>query len=440
MTGSQAEALWWPHVREARWFQGKGRDGALVSLQPLSWLVPPGGDVAVRPELARVAYPDGDSELYQLLVSYRAVRPDDDAALIGQLDGQWVSDAPRDSGAMAAVTALLGVEATIGEPESGIAVRVVTPLPASDLTPRWYPGQQSNTNVFLGTAALVKIFRKLEPGENRDVAVTLHLREAGVEDVPDVYGWVEGTFAGVRYDLAAITEQLHDPHDGWGLACDACRTGTDFTAHAAALGHALAAVHRGLASDETTVAGDAIADQMSMRLDAAATAADALAPYVPSLRIAFDALRGRSVPVQSVHGDFHLGQTLLTPDGWRIIDFEGEPLKSFAERQAPDSVWRDVAGMTRSISYATSAHPDPSSEDALNWLTLTREAFLGAYCGDQRQFDGDLTRAYEADKAAYEVVYETRNRPDWVTIPLRAIQHVTASVTLHGGNHSHAHL
>ncbi len=96
--------------------------------------------------------------------------------------------------------------------------------------------------------------------------------------------------------------------------------------------------------------------------------------------------------------------------------------------------------MTCSISYATSAHPDPSSEDALNWETLTREAFLGAYCGDQTQVDGDLLSAYEADKAAYEVVYETRNRPDWVTIPLRAIQHVTSSVTPDGGKQPHAHL
>lgn len=439
MTSSRAEDLWWPHVREARWFQGKGRDGQLVSVTPLSWLVPPGGDVAVRPELALVAYPDGDSELYQLLVAYRASRSDSDA-VIGELDGQWISDAPRDVEAMAAVTALLGADTILGDADHAVTVRVVAPLPGTDLTPRWYPGQQSNTNVFLGTAGLVKIFRKLEPGENRDVVITRRLREAGVEDVPDVYGWVEGTLDGVRYDLAAVTEQLHDPRDGWGLACDACRTGTDFTAHAAALGHALAAVHRGLASDETTIAGDAIANQMSARLDAAAAAAGALPPYVPALRRCFDAMRGRAVRVQSVHGDFHLGQTLLTPDGWRIIDFEGEPLKSFAERQAPDSVWRDVAGMTRSISYATSAHPDPSSEDALNWLTLTREAFLGAYCGDQTQVDGDLLSAYEADKAAYEVVYETRNRPDWVTIPLRAIQHVTATVTFDGGNHSHAHL
>jgi maltokinase len=140
-----------------------------------------------------------------------------------------------------------------------------------------------------------------------------------------------------------------------------------------------------------------------------------------------------------VHGDFHLGQTLLTPDGWRIIDFEGEPLKSMAERMAPDSAWRDVAGMTRSLAYATSAHPDPSSDAALEWLRVAREAFLRAYCGQHKQVDGDLLSAYEADKAAYEVVYETRNRPDWVQIPLRAIQHVTATVTPTERS-SHAHL
>lgn len=440
MTVSEAETLWWPHICEARWFQGKGRGGKLVKITPLSWLVPPGGDVCVRPEIAQISYPDGKGELYQLLVAYRDCQPATASSVIGMLDGTWISDAPRDPEAMAAVSALLSTNANLGDDESGVAIRAVRALPETEPTPRWYPGQQSNTNVFLGTTALVKIFRKLEPGKNRDVVVTLLLREAGVRDVPDVYGWVEGTLAGERYDLAAVMEQLHDPQDGWGLACEACRTGTDFTDHASALGHALAAVHRGLSSDATTMLGDAISEQMSGRLHAASAAVRVLDPYLPALEECFASLRGRSIPVQSVHGDFHLGQTLLTPDGWRIIDFEGEPLKSFSERQALDSVWRDVAGMTRSMSYATSAHPDPSSQEAQNWLSATLEAFLGAYCGEQRQIDGDLLSAYEADKAAYEVVYETRNRPDWVKIPLRAIQHVTESVTTDGGNHSNAHL
>jgi maltokinase len=440
VTADRPEELWWPHVREARWFQGKGRDGKLSSVTPLGWLVPPGGEVAVRPELAQVAYPDGDSELYQLLVAYRDSAPPADVVVVGRVDGQWIVDAPRDAQAMTAVAEALALETPLDDEASGLTVRVVSPLPKADLAPRWYAGQQSNTNVFLGTTALLKVFRKLEPGENRDIVITRRLREAGVTDVPELYGFLEGEVEGLRYDLAVLTGQLRDPQDGWELACEACRTGADFTAHAAALGHALAAVHHGLSRDETTLDGGAVADQMSARLDAAAAAAPALLPYIPALRQRFDALRGRPVPAQSVHGDFHLGQTLLTADGWRIIDFEGEPLKSFAERLAPDSVWRDVAGMTRSISYATSAHSEPSGEAALNWLSLTLKAFLGAYCGDQKLLDEDLLSAYEADKAAYEVVYETRNRPEWVQIPLRAIQHVTSSVTPDGGEQSHAHL
>ncbi|HET7723016.1 MAG TPA: hypothetical protein VFK68_00120, partial [Propionibacteriaceae bacterium] len=220
MTAARAEDLWWPHVREARWFQGKGRDGALVSVTPLGWLVPPGGPVAVRPELALVAYADGENELYHLLVSYRDTWPPDNPALVGRLGDQWLGDAPRDTEAMAAVTAAFRGEAASWD--AGLAVRVVAPLPDGDLAPRWYAGQQSNTNVFLGTSALLKVFRKLEPGENRDIVITRRLREAGVTDVPALYGFLEGSVDGLSYDLASLTEQLHDPQDGWALACDSC--------------------------------------------------------------------------------------------------------------------------------------------------------------------------------------------------------------------------
>jgi maltokinase len=138
----------------------------------------------------------------------------------------------------------------------------------------------------------------------------------------------------------------------------------------------------------------------------------------------FGALAGRELDVQRVHGDFHLGQTLHTPTGWKIIDFEGEPAKTLAERAVPDSVWRDIAGMLRSFGYAAASVP---GEGSAAWAQACREAFLTGYAGGPlAPDDADVLRAYEADKAVYEVVYEVRNRPEWVDIPLGALAALVA--------------
>jgi maltokinase len=136
-----------------------------------------------------------------------------------------------------------------------------------------------------------------------------------------------------------------------------------------------------------------------------------------------------------VHGDLHLGQTLRTVKGWKIVDFEGEPAKPLAERVLPDSPWRDVAGMLRSFDYAprvaerTAAGADDTgaaqrSFRAAEWAERNCSAFLAAYVGDRELSDdeGILLDAYVADKAVYETVYEARNRPTWVPVPLTAIE------------------
>jgi maltokinase len=104
-----------------------------------------------------------------------------------------------------------------------------------------------------------------------------------------------------------------------------------------------------------------------------------------------------------------------------IIDFEGEPLTSSAERRKLDSVWRDVAGALRSFDYARSAHPDPNSAAARSWVAATRQAFLTGYL-DSAAAPPAVLRAYQLDKAVYEVRYELRNRPEWAYIPLGSVQ------------------
>jgi len=99
-------------------------------------------------------------------------------------------------------------------------------------------------------------------------------------------------------------------------------------------------------------------------------------------------------------------------------------VKTMAERRAPDSVWRDVAGMLRSFDYAAASVPGPHSAD---WAASCRAAFLHGYAAAELTgADASLLRAYEADKAIYEVVYEMRNRPDWIGIPLRAVAELAA--------------
>jgi maltose alpha-D-glucosyltransferase/alpha-amylase len=142
-----------------------------------------------------------------------------------------------------------------------------------------------------------------------------------------------------------------------------------------------------------------------------------------------------------IHGDYHLGQVLWVEEDFFILDFEGEPARSLAERRLKQSPLKDVAGMLRSFSYAAYAglfshmasHPadlDQKERWARVWQTWTSGAFLRAYVtaaagalfipADPAQREG-LLRLFVLEKALYELDYELNNRPDWVRIPLSGI-------------------
>ncbi|NEB58284.1 maltokinase, partial [Streptomyces diastaticus] len=155
-----------------------------------------------------------------------------------------------------------------------------------------------------------------------------------------------------------------------------------------------------------------------------------LRPYAPALRTAFTALaglaaEGRTWTAQRVHGDLHLGQCLRAPDGeWSLIDFEGEPARSLAERRLPQPAVRDVAGMLRSFDYA--AHS--AGVRGTGWTESCRAAYCTGYAqagGRDPRTDPVLLRAYETDKAVYEVLYEARHRPDWLEVPLAAVRRLS---------------
>lgn len=443
--GTPSASPLWEHIRSARWFGGKGRSARLAALTALPWMREPGTGLGLRTEIATIAFDDGGVQYYQLLLAYR--RPGSAPGALGQLEVadaglSDVFDATRDPEAMRAWLASFVAGARGEQERTGFIHRphADTPLDAG-LEPRVFGGEQSNTSVMIGDVAMVKLFRRLELGRNLDIEVHEAFSHDEGVDAARLFGWseafwpAEGTDLNstvVAADLAMVVEQLRGARDAWDVALTACRDGRDFTAEAGRLGTALAGVHQALAAHfpTDTVPGAVVADTMRRRLAAARAQAPQLDAWADALDVLFAALEGRDLDVQRVHGDFHLGQVLITDNGPKIIDFEGEPLKTMAERVVPDSPWRDVAGLIRSFDYAagTVALENPTeAARARSWADACRQAFLSAYETQPSADHEAVCAAYIADKAIYEVVYEVRNRPTWAAIPLAAIADLTDS-------------
>ena len=473
------------YIATARWFGGKGRQMSVTHVRRLAWLnaatsagvleAPtaqdePGSPAEqrvesprVRIELATLEYDDGTTELYQLpLAYYRSPQERLEHALVGQ----WTDE---DFGEAFVYDALHDRNATIWWLRAFEVEHHDTDLwfhrlegHELDLDTRstLFSGEQSNSSVAFGDDSLMKVFRKVTPGRNPDIEIHDALTRSHSEHVAALYGWLEAPAHGSDepLQLAMLQQFLRTASDGWDLALASVRdlfaeadlhadeVGGDFAAEAHRLGVATAEVHDALAAEFPTATwGPAelsdLAEAMKRRLDEAAAVVPDLAERRDALRTAFDAVTSVTEPVvvQRIHADFHLGQTLRTVRGWMIVVFEGAPAKPLSERVRPDSAWRDVAGMLRSFDYAAHAVEADVEEGAqiayraAEWAERNRTAFLEGYVeASGRTPDDGLTadqrvllRAYEVDKAVYEAVYEARNRPTWITIPLSAIARLT---------------
>ncbi|MHC6219372.1 1,4-alpha-glucan branching enzyme [Arthrobacter sp. MMS24-S77] len=422
----------------------------------------PDAGIGLEVRLLSIRYATADggmqTDIIQVPLSYRSTPVAAlAAALVGQLDADapvWVYDAPHDP---VFVTAWLDLiqglaMAEPGEGEctaSGHSVPGGLRLPSASGSVRVSSGEQSNTSVIVDdgeSAAIVKIFRVLSIGKNPEVEVGAALTSGGTQEVPSTLGWITGTWevrtplgrhGTASADLAVAHEFLAGGQDAWRLAVNAAASGTDFTDEARQMGQATATVHLRLAETLGTarerVPGQDIAAEVARRVRQSwAEAGTAVGPHEQQLEALLTQLSGKEAgTLQRIHGDLHLGQILLVPGAagepgrWAILDFEGEPLRPIELRNIPDVPLRDVVGMLRSFDYAAGAavRENPGATVPATWVDDCAEAFLAGYSDitpgtiDRRS---PLFVALWLDKALYEVIYELRNRPDWLPIPVNA--------------------
>jgi maltose alpha-D-glucosyltransferase/alpha-amylase len=343
--------------------------------------------------------------------------------------------------------------------------------------------QSSNTVVSIGERLLLKCYRRVVAGINPELEMSRYLTEvAHFPHCAPLAGSLQHVAAdGTPTALALLQSYIPNQGDGWTHAVDYLtrhlelrRGATEPEApdvhgayaalmrtlgqRTAELHHALAAPHGDAAFDPEPYAdGDLVADRRHVQEDVQ-TSLDLLqarAPQLPaSARNAAQALLGQRAALHDLvgranvlprslktrhHGDYHLGQVLVTKNDFVIIDFEGEPARSMQERRAKRSPLRDVAGMLRSFDYAAHAtlravagkadEMEAMAPAAAHWRQQMRAAFLAGYrdAADGTTLVESLDAAsillalYELEKALYELRYELNSRPEWVDIPVQGL-------------------
>jgi trehalose synthase-fused probable maltokinase len=418
-----------------RWFRSKGRPIASVTEADRA---PLGGRMHLL--VLAVGYADGGSDRYLVpaIVDRDVVREPIDS------DGAW--------------TALLTAIATDAELRGARGRFACTPtatladlLPsaaeaAAALPERRLGVEQTNTSVAFGARLILKLYRRLEAGINPDVEVSAFLTDAGFDDTPALAGAIAYLPDGGEACAAGMLQAfVTSDGDAWSAVLGALRTDVSAaTRSVATIGSVTAKMHAALSSRP----GDAdfparpatVAETAGWRASAERQLAQAvsavsgpeherLIALAPAIRArfadAFGAATGGAL-VTRIHGDYHLGQLLSRTDGgFAVIDFEGEPARPIAERRVVTSPLRDVAGMLRSLDYAVRTAAREGPLDADLWLAQARAALLTAY-GGIPPAEAGLVDAFELEKACYEVGYEANNRPDWLWLPLDALERLAA--------------
>jgi maltose alpha-D-glucosyltransferase/alpha-amylase len=346
--------------------------------------------------------------------------------------------------------------------------------------------EQSNSSLNLGNRYALKIYRRLQEGENPEIDIGRFLTEvAGFNNTPPLFGTVEHVDAeGHSTALAVLQGFVRGQGDAWRWTLDALKrlledlslapaeaeavvpdSFSSYVPHMQRLGLRTAELHKALATptDDMAFAAEPLthADLLELADDTQAYAERAFGHLTrlgerasEQARVLAERLLARRKecfaliealavePIGAVktrvHGDYHLGQVLVVKDDVIIIDFEGEPSRSLAQRRAKSSPLRDVASMLRSFAYAVATAkrdlalrlPEMSASQLQDKLAQFSHIFVETYMeaarGSRIWIDDQPTRQrlllfYLLSKALYEIDYEASNRPDWIDIPIEGV-------------------
>jgi maltokinase len=432
-----------------RWFGAKGR--TVSALEVLQGVPLRDDEPLLVLALIAARFPSGTHDLYQLPIGVR------------HSDEGWQEG-------VIAVTGNWTLYDGLTDPELArellkrMREESVARAGGSTLTFRWMEGpelngvdvkpmgvEQSNSSMVFGDALVLKSFRRLEPGVNPELELLRFLAAHGFESIAPLAGWYEYEGRLVESTLGILQQYLKGARDGWSLAVE--KDGADPEAlieQFVALGGVTGRMHSVLGSDASDAAfapeepTDEALALITATVDEDIERIFKNLPHDDEGPVA--TIAGRSQDVRErlgqlsrigvggrvirTHGDYHLGQVMLTERGWVVLDFEGEPARSLPERRQKRSPLRDVAGMLRSFSYVAAAGAILGTrvmpED---WEERARAAFLEGYFREVdpgllppgQESIHKLLSVFELEKAVYELNYEINNRPDWVGIPVASL-------------------
>lgn len=355
---------------------------------------------------------------------------------------------------------------------------------------RWLSAEQSNSSLIVGELAMMKLIRHTFVGVHPEAEMTRYLANAGYEHTAPLLGEVVRTGDnGQSSTLMIVQGAITNQGDAWNwmlanlrrVADEATLTNApvnDATEQLRPLLNFVGMIGQRL-GEMHVILSQPSDDEAFRPLHAGPEqVADLQRQVTGEIRYAFTKLaeldtdvepeifevsrrlldrrdeiiglaehitaRAEKTLLTRAHGDFHLGQILVSEGDAVLIDFEGEPARNLEERRSKMSPLRDVAGLLRSISYlAATAELDADAVTEHNsdrrvavirdFSRQADDVFLSEYrratqASQHLASGGSDMRAllgiFLLEKAAYEIAYEARNRPKWLPIPLAGFETV----------------